>query len=152
MAGLLADRGFRLQEWTRAMGRSLEQVADLSPDVDVEVVGPPVHLRLIGVPDLWADADPEPFHARVVRRGAREVATAVAFDHLGDCGIFNVVTIASVRRRGFASALTTAMLTEAVARGCTTASLQATPMAEKLYAAAGFRDLGRLDEYARPSS
>lgn len=152
MAGLLSVRGFRVQESTRAMGRTLDPLAGSSPDVEVVPVEPPVHLQFIGVPGLWAGADPEPFQARVVRSGAEEVATAVAFDCLGDCGIFNVVTLASARRRGFASALTTAMLNEAVTRGCETASLQSTPMAERLYAAAGFRDLGRLLEYARSTS
>jgi hypothetical protein len=33
-------------------------------------------------------------------------------------------------------------------RGCRTASLQATPLAEGMYAAAGFRDLGRFLGYA----
>ena len=36
---------------------------------------------------------------------------------------------------------------DAVARGCTTASLQATAMAERLYSRLGFRDLGRILEY-----
>jgi hypothetical protein len=37
-------------------------------------------------------------------------------------------------------------------RGCETASLQSTPMAERLYAALGFRDLGRFLEYVPPGS
>ena len=40
----------------------------------------------------------------------------------------------------FGTALTAVQLHDARARGCETASLQATPMAEHLYAAAGFRD------------
>lgn len=36
---------------------------------------------------------------------------------------------------------------EARERGCTTVSLQSTPMAEGVYAGVGFRDLGRFDEY-----
>jgi len=39
------------------------------------------------------------------------------------------------------------MLRDAAARGCTTASVQATPMAEGVYASVGFRDLGRYLEY-----
>jgi hypothetical protein len=35
----------------------------------------------------------------------------------------------------------------ALARGCETASLQSTPMVERMYAAVGFRDLGRILEY-----
>jgi hypothetical protein len=40
-----------------------------------------------------------------------------------------------------------AHLLEARDRGCRTASLQASSMAEGLYAAIGFRDLGRILEY-----
>jgi hypothetical protein len=36
---------------------------------------------------------------------------------------------------------------DAAARGCSTASLQSTEMAERVYAAVGFRDLGRILEY-----
>jgi hypothetical protein len=40
-----------------------------------------------------------------------------------------------------------AQVYDARARGCRTASLQSTPMAERVYAAVGFRDLGRILEY-----
>jgi predicted GNAT family acetyltransferase len=36
---------------------------------------------------------------------------------------------------------------DALARGCLTASLQSTVMAERVYAAVGFRDLGRILEF-----
>jgi hypothetical protein len=36
---------------------------------------------------------------------------------------------------------------EAAERGCRTASLQSTAMGEGIYAAVGFRDLGRILEY-----
>ena len=75
------------------------------------------------------------------------MAAALAFDQDGDCGIYNVETLAHARRRGLGTALTALLLHDARDRGCQTASLQATPMAERLYAAAGFRDLGRFEEY-----
>jgi len=40
---------------------------------------------------------------------------------------------------------------DAMARGRRTASLQSTPMAEGIYATVGFRDLGRILEYAPPA-
>jgi predicted GNAT family acetyltransferase len=43
--------------------------------------------------------------------------------------------------------VTALLLHDAMARGCTTASLQATAMAERLYSRLGFRDLGRILEY-----
>jgi predicted GNAT family acetyltransferase len=83
----------------------------------------------------------------VARVDGENVATAMAFDHGSDCGIYNVTTLEHARRRGLGTALTTVQLHDALARGCQTASLQSTPMAERLYAAAGFRDLGRILEY-----
>ncbi len=74
-------------------------------------------------------------------------ATALAFDHDGDCGVFNVSTLEASRRGGLGTAVTARLLHEAAARGCSTASLQSTPMAERLYASLGFRDLGRILEY-----
>jgi predicted GNAT family acetyltransferase len=53
------------------------------------------------------------------------------------------------RRRGLGTALTALHLQLARDRGCKTASLQATEMAERIYAAIGFRDLGRFVEYVR---
>lgn len=69
----------------------------------------------------------------------------------GDCGIYNVATVVRARRRGFATAVAAAQLHHARNRGCETASLRSTPMAERLYAALGFRDLGRFLEYTPPS-
>jgi predicted GNAT family acetyltransferase len=71
----------------------------------------------------------------------------MAFDHDGDCGIYNVGTLERARRRGLGTALTTLQAHDALTRGCQTASLQSTPMAERVYAAVGFRDLGRILEY-----
>jgi ribosomal protein S18 acetylase RimI-like enzyme len=83
-------------------------------------------------------------------RGAaagENVATGIAFDHDGDCGVFNVSTLEVARRRGLGSALTARHVHDAVGRGCSTASLQSTAMVERVYAAVGFRDLGRFLEY-----
>jgi len=71
----------------------------------------------------------------------------MAFDHDGDCGVFNVATLEAARRRGLGTALTARHVHDAAARGCSTASLQSTAMAERVYAAVGFRDLGRILEY-----
>jgi hypothetical protein len=57
---------------------------------------------------------------------AGHVATAMAIDHAGDCGVFNVGTLESAGRRGVATAITNRLLHAATIRGCVTASLQAT--------------------------
>ena len=50
-------------------------------------------------------------------------------------------------KRGLGTALTAAQAYDARDRGCRTASVQSTEMAERVYAAVGFRDLGRILEY-----
>jgi ribosomal protein S18 acetylase RimI-like enzyme len=91
--------------------------------------------------------DPSAFHVLVASLKGEPASTAIAFDLNGDCGIYNVGTLEPARRRGLASALTAIHLNDARARGCHSASLQSTAMAEGVYAAAGFRDLGRILEY-----
>ena len=56
-------------------------------------------------------------------------------------------TLEPARRRGLGTALTARHVHDAAERGCATASLQSTAMAERVYAAVGFRDLGRILEY-----
>jgi GNAT superfamily N-acetyltransferase len=87
------------------------------------------------------------FHTHALPRSGDVVATAIAFDHAGDCGLFNMSTLPAARRQGLGSALIARHVHDARLRGCATASLQSTPMAERIYAAAGFRDLGRLLEF-----
>ena len=58
-----------------------------------------------------------------------------------------VGTVERFRRRGLATALVRHALRQAWERGCTSASLQATPMAEGVYTAVGFRPLGRYVEW-----
>jgi predicted GNAT family acetyltransferase len=82
----------------------------------------------------------------------RDVSAAIAYDHDGDCGIFNMGTLEPHRRRGLATTLLGRHLLDAAERGCSTASLQATPIAEGVYSAVGFRDLGRFFEYVPEAS
>ena len=148
MRGELIARGYTLDEATRAMGMPLDDIALPRPEVDL---GPPdwfEYLRIVGVPaGFLSGADPTAFHILVARLGGENVATAMAFDHNGDCGVFNVGTLEAARRHGLGTALTARHVHDAAARGCSTASLQSTEMAERMYAAVGFRDLGRILQY-----
>jgi GNAT superfamily N-acetyltransferase len=148
MRGELERRGYTLEESTRAMGMALEDVRLPRPQLDL---GPPdwfEYLRILGVPRNFLDhADQAAFHILLARLDGENVATAMAYDFDGDCGIYDVGTLEHARRRGLATALTALQLHDALARGCRTASLQSTPMAEGVYAAVGFRDLGRILEY-----
>ena len=85
----------------------------------------------------------------MARLEGTDVATGLSFDHHGDCGIFNVATLPCARRRGLGTALTAHLLHAARRRGCRTASLQSTAVAERVYGAVGFKDLGRILEYVR---
>jgi GNAT superfamily N-acetyltransferase len=153
MCAALEARGYAVAEATRAMGMRLSELRLPRPQLDL---APPDwaayvrHLVAAGVPDgLLAGVDPRPFHVVLARGDGEIVGTALGFDLAGDRGVFNVSTLEHARRRGLGTALTAHLLHDAAARGCRTASLQATPMAERIYAAAGFRDLGRFLEYTR---
>jgi GNAT superfamily N-acetyltransferase len=152
----LTRRGYTVDEVTRAMGMSLQGVAVPPPEPGFEPLEWPAYVRYLedaGVaPGLLAGADPAAFHLLARRDGGENVATGIAFDHAGDCGIYNMSTVASARRRGLGTALTARLVHDAAGRGCTTASLQATAMGERVYAAVGFRDLGRYFEYVPPGS
>jgi ribosomal protein S18 acetylase RimI-like enzyme len=144
----LLARGYRLNESTRAMAMRLDELPAARPAVDVIRIDWPEHLRLIEAPEgLLARLDTRHFHLYAARLDGRPSASAIALDHEGDCGIYNVGTLPDARRRGLATALTAHVLHEAKARGCTTASLQATPMAEPVYASVGFTSLGVIHEY-----
>jgi len=152
MCAELGSRGYRVAETTRAMGMELDDLPGPLPDIALEVPAWEQYVAYLeragAPPGLLVDADPSAFHAVGACMAGECVATAIAFDHDGDCGIFNMSTLETARRRGLGTALTARHVHDAARRGCSTASLQATGMAERMYAAAGFRDLGRIVEYA----
>jgi ribosomal protein S18 acetylase RimI-like enzyme len=147
----LERRGFVLDTSTRAMAMTLDDLAVARPQVEAAVDGFVEYLQFLtrsGAPEgLLAGVDAGVFHVALAELAGEIAAGAISFDHDGDCGIYNVGTLPHARRRGLGSAVTVLHMHEARERGCTTASLQATPMAERLYAALGFRDLGRFLEY-----
>jgi len=148
MRRALTARGYTVEESTRAMGMVLGDVPAPPPGLDLEPAGWAESVTVLGVPEgLLRGVDPHAFHVLVARLDGVAVATAMAHDHDGDCGVYNVTTLESARRRGVGTALTARLLHDAAERGCATASLQSTSMAEHVYADIGFRDLGRILEY-----
>jgi ribosomal protein S18 acetylase RimI-like enzyme len=146
----LARRGYLVAERTRAMAIELDDRLPAAPDVEQASLEWAEYVDRFGLPPgLLANLDLSPFYLLVGRADEEPATTALAFDWDGDCGIYNVTTLAHARRRGLGSALTALQLRHAHARGCTTASLQATPMAERMYARIGFRDLGRIEEFRK---
>jgi ribosomal protein S18 acetylase RimI-like enzyme len=147
----LERRGYTLDEVTRAMGMALDDIRAPRPGFELGPTDWSEHLRIADVhPGLLSGLDAAVFHVLVGRHRGENVVTGIAFDFRTDCGIYNVGTLEQARRRGLGTALTLTHLHDALARGCETASLQSTAMAERLYAAVGFRDLGRILEYAPP--
>jgi ribosomal protein S18 acetylase RimI-like enzyme len=71
----------------------------------------------------------------------KPAAVALALHHGDDCGVSFVATVPKARRRGLASAVMRQALTAARENGCTTTTLQATDVGEKLYANLGYRHL-----------
>jgi predicted GNAT family acetyltransferase len=134
------------------MGMNLDDIRLPRPTIDLATPDWDSYVRIIGLaPDYLRHADRDAYHVLIARCGLESVSTAMAFDCGDDCGIFNVGTLDGYRRRGFGTALTVTQLYDARARGCRTASLQSTLMAERIYAAVGFRDHGRFLEYVPTS-
>ena len=102
-----------------------------------------------GAPAGSLPAHPSAFHVLVVRLAGENVPAAISLDFDGDGGIYNVATLQHARRRGLGTALTALHVQRAGAHGCSTATLQPTATAERVYARVGFHDLGRILEYAR---
>jgi GNAT superfamily N-acetyltransferase len=145
----LEGRGYVLDTTTRAMGMSLEDIRTPRPGLALETADWAEYRTAEGLPpDFLEKADHAAFHVLVARDDGEILSAALAYDFRGDCGIYNVGTAEKARRRGLGTAVTAAQLYRARDRGCSTASLQSTPMAEHVYAAVGFRDLGRILEYA----
>jgi GNAT superfamily N-acetyltransferase len=142
----LERRGYAYDSSTLSMGRRLDDLPE--PAVRAEPICWADYLAYDGLPaGFLAGADHAAQHPLGIRVDGAIVSAALAYDWDGDCGIANVGTAEHARRRGYGTAVTVAQLHAARARGCVTASLQSTAMGERVYAAAGFRPLGRFLEY-----
>lgn len=153
MRGDLEARGYTLDTTTRAMGMALDKIRLPRPEIELSPSDWSEYLRVLALPArLLDDVDQTVFHVQIARLDGESASTGMAFDCNGDCGIYNVGTLEHARRRGLGTAVTALLAHDAAARGCHTASLQSTEMAERVYAAVGFRDLGRILEYVPAAS
>jgi GNAT superfamily N-acetyltransferase len=151
MGEALTDRGFGHQETTWAMGLDLDELSAEPPAVDLGPDDWGEYLRILELPPgLLTGADPAAFQVLVARLDGAGAATAMAYDHADDCGLYNIATLEPARRRGLGAGLVATHLQRARARGRLTATLQSTEMARGVYASVGFRDLGRILEYGPP--
>ncbi len=154
IAGKIEARGYEYDSSTRTMAMPIADFAEVDTSwLDLAEPSLDEFWRIAGVDGLVPDLDPAGGHFYVARCNGEAAATLMAFDDVGDCGLYMVGTVPAARRRGLATALSAHAVAAARERGCATASLQSTAMAEGVYASIGFRDLGRFDEYvpANPS-
>jgi ribosomal protein S18 acetylase RimI-like enzyme len=71
----------------------------------------------------------------------RPAAVALALHHHDDCGVSFVATVPKARRKGLATTVMRQALHDAEKHGCTTTTLQATEVGERLYENLGYKRL-----------
>jgi GNAT superfamily N-acetyltransferase len=79
----------------------------------------------------------------------RPAAVALTLHHGEDCGVSFVATIPKARRKGLASTVMRQALAAARDDGCTTTTLQATDVGERLYTNLGYRHLCAMQLWER---
>ena len=150
MGADLRARGYAVSDSTRAMGIDLADASLARPAIELAPPSWPEVLRIVGLaPGFGGPAGPRGLATLVAISDGMPAAAVATFDHDQDCGIYGLGTLPHARRQGLGTTLAALAAHDARARGCRTATLQATPMAEKIYAALGFRDLGLILEYAQ---
>ena len=80
-------------------------------------------------------------HGYRVDHDGKPAAVALALHHNGDCGVSFVATVPKARRQGLGTQVMRQVFKAAQQDGCTTTTLQATDVGERLYKALGFRHL-----------
>jgi len=79
----------------------------------------------------------------------RAASVALALHHGEDCGISFVATAPYARRMGLAADVMARVALDARGAGCTSTSLQATDLGEKLYRALGYRKVSDMQLWER---
>ena len=154
----LWEAGLTLATASPGMGASLDELeidATQAKRTDLQTVGR-VNDQAYGNVDQRLErtltALPQhQLYAYRVDHNQTPAAVALALHHGGDCGVSFVATVPAARRRGLASQVMRATLKDAQDRGCTTVSLQATDVGERLYEHLGFKRLGPMELWERRS-
>jgi ribosomal protein S18 acetylase RimI-like enzyme len=87
-----------------------------------------------------------------VDQDGKPAAVAMTLHHHEDCGVSFVATIPQARRRGLATQVMRHALADAHTFGCTTSTLQATDVGERLYSGIGYRHLCVMQLWERRSA
>jgi ribosomal protein S18 acetylase RimI-like enzyme len=146
----LRAAGLTLTASSPGMGAALEDLYIPSmngevPLTDLKTVGR-VNDLAYGNPDQRLERTLTPLPKGVLRGFKAEfqgvpAAVALAMHHDEDCGVSFVATAPEARRRGLASLVMRGTLHDALDHGCTSTTLQATDVGQRLYDSLGFRRL-----------
>jgi ribosomal protein S18 acetylase RimI-like enzyme len=90
-------------------------------------------------------------HAYRADHWGRPASVALALHHGEDCGISFVATAPHARRQGLATDVMHRVALDAREAGCTSTTLQATNLGEKLYKALGYRKVSDMQLWERRS-
>ena len=153
----LQRRSMRLTSSSPGMATTLNHV-------DVDGAGPAGHADLAtvghvndlayGNPDGRLEKTLAPLPPGLLRayradhRG-RPASVALALHHGEDCGVSFVATAPFARRQGLATEVMRRVAVDARNAGCTSATLQATNLGEKLYKALGYRKVSDMQLWER---
>jgi GNAT superfamily N-acetyltransferase len=148
-AQALTQAGMVVTTASPGMGASIEDLETATSDeptpADLETVGR-VNDLAYGNYDgrLERTLAPLPngiLHGYRVDHDGTPAAVALALHHNEDCGVSFVATVPKARRKGLASKVMRDALNAARTDGCTTTTLQATDVGERLYRNLGYRRL-----------
>jgi GNAT superfamily N-acetyltransferase len=147
-AQAFADAGMVVTSASAGMGAPIDelQLAPARPqDADLATVGR-INDLAYGNFDSRLERTLAPLpngilHAYRADLDGHPAAVALALHHDDDCGVSFVATIPHARRRGLATQVMRQALTHARDARCTTSTLQATDVGERLYVNLGYRRL-----------
>jgi GNAT superfamily N-acetyltransferase len=144
--------GLRRTSSSPGMGAAIQSIAlnGRAParPTDLATVGL-VNDLAYGNPDARLERTLAPLPAGVLRayradHDGQPAAVALALHQNEDCGVSFVATVPHARRQGLATDVMHRVLVDAREQGCTTATLQATDLGERLYTALGFHKLSDM--------
>lgn len=157
--GVLEDAGLRMTSSSPGMGAEIDELsmngrAPASP-ADLATVGH-VNDLAYGNPDGRLERTLAPLPPGLLRayradHGGRPASVALALHHERDCGISFVATAPHARRQGLATDVMQRVAVDAREAGCTSTTLQATDLGEKLYTALGYRKVSDMQLWERRS-
>jgi hypothetical protein len=154
---VLEDAGLRLTSSSPGMGAAIEELAlngrAPAAPADLATVGR-VNDLAYGNPDGRLERTLAPLPPGLLRayradHGGRPASVALALHHEQDCGISFVATAPHARRQGLATDVMQRVAVDACEAGCTSTSLQATNLGEKLYTALGYRKVCDMQLWER---